>query len=229
MAGGVGLSRPRPARRTAPRCAATVSQENSVTARSRPARPIASARPGSRSSMLSASDSDAGSSGGTSSPVTPPLTTSGMPPTRDATTAVSQAIASRLTMPSGSYTDGQANTSACVSSWMTSFLGSISGIQITPDRDACSSATSEDTSAPSSGRVRRAGAEHELRRRVERRGRPQQHRHALLPGDPPDEDDIRPERSMPCRSSTSVPGSGAYSAVSMPLRITRTRSGEISG
>ena len=82
--------------------AATASQENSATARSRPANPIASARPGSRSSMFSASASDAGSSGGTSSPVTPASTTSGMPPTREATTAVPHAIASRLTMPSGS-------------------------------------------------------------------------------------------------------------------------------
>ena len=38
------------------------------------------------------------------------LTTSGMPPTSLATTAAPQAIASRLTMPSGSYTDGQTNT-----------------------------------------------------------------------------------------------------------------------
>ena len=41
-------------------------------------------------------------SNGTSRPVTPSSTTSGMPPVRVATTAVSQAIASRLTMPSGS-------------------------------------------------------------------------------------------------------------------------------
>jgi hypothetical protein len=73
-----------------------------------------------------------------------------MPPTRDATTAVAHAIASRLTMPSGSYTDGHTNASACVSSWMTSALGSISGIQSTPERDDCSPATSEATSAPSS-------------------------------------------------------------------------------
>ncbi len=65
-----------------------------------------------------------------------------MPPTREPTTAVPHAIASRLTMPSGSYSDGQANTVACVSSWMTSCLGSISGIQITPDRVARSPSTS---------------------------------------------------------------------------------------
>ncbi len=53
-----------------------------------------------------------GSSAGTSSPVVPSSTTSGMPPTLDPTTAVPQAMASRLTMPSGSYSDGQANTAA---------------------------------------------------------------------------------------------------------------------
>ena len=32
-----------------------------------------------------------------------------MPPTREATTGVEQAMASRLMMPNGSYTDGHAN------------------------------------------------------------------------------------------------------------------------
>ena len=54
-----------------------------------------------------------------------------MPPTAEATTAVSQAMASRLTMPSGSYTDGQANTVACDSTWRTWARGSICSIQIT--------------------------------------------------------------------------------------------------
>ena len=35
--------------------------------------------------------------------------------------------------------------------------------------------------------------------------------------------------STPYRSSTSVAGSGEYSTVSMPLRITRTRSGGTAG
>jgi hypothetical protein len=74
-----------------------------------------------------------------------------MPPTRDATTAVPHAIASRFTMPSGSYTDGQANTVACDSNWTTSCLGSISGIQMTPVRDACRPATSDVTSSRNSG------------------------------------------------------------------------------
>ena len=39
---------------------------------------------------------------GTSSPVSPSATTSGMPPVAVATTGTSQAIASRLTMPIGS-------------------------------------------------------------------------------------------------------------------------------
>jgi hypothetical protein len=108
------------------------------------------ARPGSSSSSLRAAASAAGSSGGTSRPVTPSLTTSGIPPTAEATTAVPHAIASRLTIPSGSYSDGQANTVACDSSWMTSRLGSISGSQITPDRVARSPVTSPVTSAASS-------------------------------------------------------------------------------
>ena len=56
-------------------------------------------------------------------------------------------MASRLTIPSGSYSDGQAKTVACDSSWMTSRLGSISGSQITPDRVARNPATSPVTSA----------------------------------------------------------------------------------
>ena len=210
-------------------CAATASQENSSTARSRPARPIASARPGSRSSTFIASASDAGSSGGTSSPVTPPSTTSGMPPTRDATTAVEQAIASRLTMPSGSYTDGQTNTSACVSSWMTVRLGQHLRDPDHPGPRRLQPGHQRGHLGAELGRVRRPGAQHELRRRVERGRRPQQHGHALLPGDPADEDHVRPGRVDAVLRQHVVSGSGAYSAVSMPFRITRTRSGEISG
>jgi hypothetical protein len=122
-----------------------------VTARVRPARPIAAARPVSSSSEFSAPASAAGSSGGTSIPVSPSATTSGIPPTRDATTAVPHAIASRFTIPRGSYTDGQANAVACVSSWTISRRGSMSGIQITPSRAFRSPATSDDTSSSSSG------------------------------------------------------------------------------
>ena len=59
-----------------------------------------------------AAASAAGSPGGTSTPVSPSTTTSGMPPTRLATTGVPQAIASRLMSPNGSYTEGQTKTAA---------------------------------------------------------------------------------------------------------------------
>ena len=56
---------------------------------------------------------DTSASNGTRSPVSPGTTISGMPPTAEATTGVSHAIASRLMMPNGSYTEGQTNTAAC--------------------------------------------------------------------------------------------------------------------
>ena len=126
-------------------------QPNSATTRLRPACPIASARSGSLSRAFRAAASASGSPGGTSSPVSPSATTSGIPPVRDPTTAVPHAMASRFTMPSGSYTDGQANTVACVSSWMTSGLASISGIHTTPEREVRRPSTSSVTSASSSG------------------------------------------------------------------------------
>src|SRR4030043_1324835 len=43
---------------------------------------------------------------GTNKPVSSGITTSGMPPIADATTGVPHAIASRLTIPKGSHTDG---------------------------------------------------------------------------------------------------------------------------
>jgi len=206
-----------------------VSQLNSATARERPAWPIAAARAGSRSSVLSASASGTGSPGGTSSPVTPSRTTSGMPPTRDPTTAVPHAIASRFTMPSGSYTDGQAKAVACESSWMTSGLGSISGIQTTPVRDACRPDTSDVTSsrssavsaAPAQSTSCAAGSSIAAARNST--GTP----FCLV---------ILPTKitygrrgSTPYLDSTPVRGSGAYCEVSIPLRITRVRSGEIPG
>ncbi len=167
--------------------------------------------------MLSASASDAGSLGGTSSPVTLPWTTSGMPPTRDATTAVPQAIASRFTMPSGSYTDGQANTVACVSSWMISRLGSMSGIQNTPVRDACSPETRAVTS-PISSRVSGAPASStscalgsSMAAARSSTGTP------FCRVMRPTKTTYGRSASMPRRASTSIDGSGAYSAVSMPL------------
>ena len=129
------------------------AQPNSVTARSRPARPSAAARAGSRQIALTASARPASNSSGgtgrygTSVPVSPSATTSGMPPIADATTAVSHAIASRLTMPSGSYTDGHTNTVACDSSGTTSRRASISWIQTTPVRVRLRSSTVAAVSA----------------------------------------------------------------------------------
>ena len=91
-------------------------QENCSAARRRPASPIRRAAAGSASTSRSVAASSptkrSGSVGepvpsrscsiGTSRPVTPSSTTSGMPPVAVATTGSSQAIASRLTMPSGS-------------------------------------------------------------------------------------------------------------------------------
>jgi hypothetical protein len=47
--------------------------------------------------------------------------------------------------------DGQMKTVLCVSTWMTSRLGSISRTQMTPCRSAASAAVSASTSAPISG------------------------------------------------------------------------------
>ncbi len=74
-----------------------------------------------------------------------------MPPTREATTAVPHAIASRFTIPNGSYSDGQANAVACDSNWMTSRLASMPDSQITPDLVSWRCSTSAVTSAASSG------------------------------------------------------------------------------
>ncbi len=101
---------------------------------------MARARPASKSSPA-----------GTSRPVLPSSTTSGMPPTAEATTGVPQAIASRFTMPSGSYTEGQTNRAACVRSWITSGRGSILGIQNTPSRTRLSSPNSSRNSWSISG------------------------------------------------------------------------------
>lgn len=66
--------------------------------------------------------------------VSPSTTISGMPPTRVATTAVSQAIASRLTKPTGSYTEGQTKAVAELSRLTSSGRGMMPSIQ--PGRPA---------------------------------------------------------------------------------------------
>ena len=72
--------------------------------------------------------------------------------------------------------------------------------------------------------VGRARAEHQLGVGVEVAGGAEQVDQALLPGDPADEDDVRPPGSMPCLSRRRCPGR-AVSPVSMPLWITETFSG----
>jgi hypothetical protein len=71
--------------------------------------------------------------------------------TSEATTAVPQAMASRFTMPSGSYTDGQTNTVDAESSWRTSAVSSIRRTHTTPGRAAASSATAFSVSSAISG------------------------------------------------------------------------------
>src|SRR5262245_35364457 len=92
--------------------AATLAQLKWASTRRRPACPMARRRAGSSSSPRIAAASASGCPGWTSSPVVPSSTTSGMPPTAEATTAVSHAIASRLIRPNGSYTEGQTKTAA---------------------------------------------------------------------------------------------------------------------
>ena len=111
----------------------------------------------------------------------------------DATTAVSQAIASRLTIPSGSYTEGQTNRVAWVSSWTTSGRGSISEIHTTPVRVSCRDSTAAAVAAPSPGcpaRRRRAPAAP----RGQSRGRRRTGARRPSVGDPADEDHVRPVR-----------------------------------
>ena len=108
-------------------------------------------------------------------------------------------------------------------------MGSISGIQMTPERVACNPATSEDTSSASAG-VSAAPAQStswadgsSAAAARSSTGTP----FCLV---------IRPTKmtygragSIPCLASTDVSGSGAYSTVSIPFLITRTRSADTSG
>jgi hypothetical protein len=200
-----------------------------VTARARPDRPISEARPTFPSRELSAEASAAGSSGGTRTPVSPSATTSGIPPTRDATTAVEHAIASRFTIPSGSYTEGQQKTVACESSWMTSFFGSISRIQTTPSRDSRKEDTSPETSASSSGVSGAPAASTSCAYGTsEAAARSSTGRPFCRVIRPTNSTYGRP-RSTPCLASTPTAGSGTYSVVSTPLRITDRRSAGRSG
>ena len=112
---------------------------------------------------------------------------------------------------------------------MTSCFGSISGIHTTPVRDACSPETRDVTSSRSSG-VSAAPAQSTSCAAGSSMAA------ARSSTATPFCRVIRPTKitygrsgSTPYLVSTSVSGSGAYSAVSMPLRMTTVRSGEISG
>ena len=66
------------------------------------------------------SPSAASAANGTKYPVSPSFTTSRIPPVALATTGAPHAIASRLMIPNGSYTDGQQNTRQFEYSWIAS-------------------------------------------------------------------------------------------------------------
>src|SRR4029079_14344182 len=122
-----------------------------------------------------------------------------MPPTSEATTAVAHAIASRFTIPNGSYPDGQTKTLAAESISRILLIGSISRTQNTPLRTRANSCTADVTSAAISavsgapahnnswmcGVCARTNRELDLWREVV--ARRDQMRDSLLPGDPPDE------------------------------------------
>ncbi len=137
------------------------AQLKSFVARSRPAAPYAAAAPGSLVTSVStrarSATNRSGSSGvpvpsctcsiGTSRPVTPSTTTSGMPPVAVPTTAAPHAMASRLTIPSGSYTEGQTNVVAALRIVHSSWRDSIRSIQTTPSRVSWRVRTRPSTSA----------------------------------------------------------------------------------
>src|ERR1017187_7230578 len=166
------------------------AQLNSAAARSRPRRPIAAASARSLSRTLMALASAAGSPGGERIPVSPSATTSGMPPTRQATTAAPHAIASRFTMPRGSYSEGHAKTVAWLRSWITSGLASIPASQMTPER----AARRRPVVAFHLWGFCLPGANPRLRGGVQLLRPPQQDRQALLPRHAADEHHRRPAR-----------------------------------
>ena len=136
-------------------------------------------------------------------------------------------------MPSGSYTDGHANTVAADRISMTSSRGSMSRSQKTPSRAALSSATSDSISAAISG-VSGAPAHNtnwasgwKSRAARTRCGTP------FCRVIRPTNATIGRSGSTPWRRSTeSSPenvSTGAHTAVSMPLRITWMRPGSTSG
>ena len=79
-------------------------------------------------------------------------------------------------MPSGSYSEGQANTVACVSNWITSRLGSISGYPDHPGPRRAQVRHQPGHLGGQLGGVGLPGAQHQLGRRVQLLRGPQQHR-----------------------------------------------------
>ncbi len=161
-----------------------------------------------------------------------------MPPTSEATTAVAHAIASRFTIPSGSYTDGHTKTVAAESISRILPIGSISRTQNTPVRDAGQLLHRRRHLGGDLRGVGCAGAQHQLHLgREVVRGRDQM-RDALLPGDPPDEGDdragrvdaeLRPSTDSAPRRALLACATGYQTSVSIPLRTTCTRLGSSAG
>ena len=229
----------RTARACARRCAA---QEKCSTARSPAGLAHLGGAAGSASSALTArgevgdepvrverrAGAVAACSIGTSSPVSPSATTSGMPPVAVATTA--RLAGHRLQVDDAHrLVDRRADEHR--------------GVREHLDRPRAWAASPRPRSTPSRSSPQLVDQRRRPRRRsrgcpARRRsstscasagsvaGRPQQVGQPLLPGDPADEDHARAGPGR-CRaaSSTSVPGPGAYSSVSMPLWTTWTRSG----
>ncbi len=132
-------------------------------------------------------------------------------------------------MPSGSYTDGQTNTVACVSSWTRSGRGSISSTQTTPSLVARSVSTAALVSAPISGVSGEPAHSTTCTLRSKACA-------AASRWPTPFCRVIRPTKraygrsgSTPTRRTAPVPPSARYSSVSMPLRTTCTRSGSRNG
>src|SRR3989454_916715 len=89
---------------------ATLAHANFSSTRRRPAWPIARASAGSSSRRRMAAASSSGRDGGSRMPVLPSSTTSTMPPTAEATTAVPHAIAPRVMRPDRPETHRQTKT-----------------------------------------------------------------------------------------------------------------------
>ena len=152
-----------------------------------------------------------------------------MPPTSLATTAAPQAMASRLTRPKGSYTEGQTKTLAWLSSCTSSLRATISSTQTTDAPEASAVSWSARTSPAISGvsevpATSTSWARRSICAAARRRW------------ESPFWRVIRPTKttsgrpgSMPRRSRAASPRSGRYSSASIPLWMTWTRPGSTAG